>query len=117
MACAWETVGFVFRILGVEDQSNSTWATISQLLILLSPLWVNAFAYMMLGRMAYFWLPEKSIWKFKARTITKWFVCCDILSFLIQATGGSMIDNTDPNTAQLGLHICKLALFKPKDSD
>ena len=46
MAAAWETAGYIFRILSVESQLNSTDATAQQLLILLAPLWINAFAYM-----------------------------------------------------------------------
>jgi hypothetical protein len=107
MASIWETVGFVFRLLGAQDPRNQTYAVGSNILILLAPLWINAFAYMVVGRMAYYWLPEKRLWKIKARTLTTWFVWLDVITFLVQATGGSMIDQTDPGTAQIGLDVCE----------
>lgn len=107
MASTWETVGFVFRLLGARDPRNQTYAVGSNILILLAPLWINAFAYMVVGRMAYYWLPGKRLWKIKARTLTTWFVWLDVITFLVQATGGSMIDQTDPGTAQIGLDVCE----------
>jgi hypothetical protein len=110
MGSAWETAGFALRLLGARDPRAQAFAIGSNVLILLSPLWVNAFAYMLMGRMVYYWLPNKSIWKFKARTMTTWFVWLDVITFLIQATGGSMLNNDDPGTVKLGLDICKPSL-------
>lgn len=110
MASTWETLGFTFRILGARDPRSSGWATGSQLLILLSPLWVNAFVYMVVGRIVYFWLPEKRIWGIRATSLTRWFVWFDIIVFLIQATGGMMLTGTgtDDHSKQItiGLDIC-----------
>jgi len=110
MATAWETAGFTMRVLGARDPRTQVYSVGSNLLIILSPLWVNAFAYMVAGRMMYYWLPGKSVWKLKARTMTSWFVWLDVITFLIQATGGSMLENEDPGTAKLGLNICKSPL-------
>jgi len=107
MAAAWETAGFTMRLLGARDPRTQVFSIGSNLLILLSPLWVNAFAYMVVGRMIYYWLPNKSVWKFKARTMTSWFMWLDVITFLVQATGGSMIENENPADAKLGLNICK----------
>jgi len=74
-------------------------------LIILSPLWVNAFAYMVMGRLVYYWLPTRSIWKVKARTMTKWFVWFDVISFFIQAGGGSLLDGDDANLANIGKNV------------
>lgn len=107
MATSWETAGFTMRLLGATDPRTQAYSIGSNLLILLSPLWVNAFVYMVVGRMIYYWLPSKSIWRLKARTMTSWFVWIDVILFFVQATGGSMIENEDPNSAKLGLYICK----------
>lgn len=107
MASAWETVGFTMRLLGAREPRTQTYSVGSNLLILLSPLWVNAFVYMVMGRMVYYWLPNKSVWKLKARTMSTWFVWLDVVTFLVQATGGSMIDGDDLGTAKMGLYICK----------
>lgn len=108
MASAWEVTGFTLRVLAARDLRSQPYAVGSNLLILLAPLWVNAFAYMLMGRMAYYWLPGKKIWCMWARTLTKWFVWMDVVTFLVQAAGGSMIDNKDAGTSQVGLDICEL---------
>ncbi|KAI9760598.1 MAG: hypothetical protein M4579_001567 [Chaenotheca gracillima] len=106
MGGIWETVSFIGRALGAHDQQSSTYATISQLLLLLSPLWVNAFAYMVLGRMIYYYLPEKKIYGIKAASLAKYFVCADIFSFIIQGVGGSMTSSvTDTSIVMTGIHI------------
>ncbi|KAH7354524.1 RTA1 domain-containing protein [Plectosphaerella cucumerina] len=105
MASSWETAGFTMRLLGSRDPRTQAYSISSNLLVLLSPLWVNAFAYMVVGRMVYYWLPSKSIWRLKARTMTSLFVWLDVVLFFVQATGGSMIENEDPESAKLGLYI------------
>lgn len=107
MASAWETAGFTLRLLGARDPRIQSYAVGSNILVLLSPLWVNAFAYMVLGRMIYYWLPTKAVWKLKARAMTAWFVWFDVTTFFIQATGGSMLDSDSPGTVKTGLDICK----------
>lgn len=106
MAGIWETAGFVIRIFSSRDVNSAAFGISSQLLILLSPLWINAFDYMVLGRMVYYYLPAQKIGGIKAQRLALCFVLLDITAFLIQATGGTMIDpNNSPTTAELGLHI------------
>lgn len=106
MGAVWESGGYIVRILSVEHQLNSTFATVQQLLILLSPLWINAFVYMTLGRMIHFFLPDDKVLGLKAKRITLLFVLCDIASFVVQATGGVMTTPSESVSAQkLGLHI------------
>lgn len=107
MAVLWETVGLALRVLASTDQSNSTYQTISNIMVLLAPLWLNAFVYMVFGRAVYYWLPSKRIGRLKARTMTKCFVWLDVLIFCVQATGGSFLDSTDAKTAKNGLYICE----------
>jgi RTA1 like protein len=67
---------------------------------------VNAFAYMLLGRMVHFYLPEKKLCGFKAPSLAKYFVCLDILSFIVQGIGGSMISpGADQKTIMNGIHV------------
>lgn len=106
MGGAWETAGYIFRTLSVEHQLSTTYATAQQLLILLAPLWINAFAYMVLGRMVHFFLTNDQVFHLKAKRITLIFVLCDISTFLVQAAGGSMTTSTNPPaTQQAGLHV------------
>ncbi|KAL3427028.1 RTA1 domain-containing protein [Phlyctema vagabunda] len=105
MTASWETVGLAFRVLASTDQSKSVYQTTSQILVLLAPLWLNAFVYMVFGRAVYYWLPGKRIGKLKARTLTKYFVWLDVVIFCVQATGGSLLDSDDAQTAKNGLYI------------
>ena len=78
------------------------------LITLLSALGFNAFDYMLLGRMVYFYLPSQSIFGIRATSLTKIFVVFDITAFIVQAVGGTMA-STGPGESQsaidLGLHI------------
>ncbi|KIW23697.1 uncharacterized protein PV07_11876 [Cladophialophora immunda] len=92
MGALWETGGYVARIYSIENQLSSGIYTAQLLLILLAPLWINAYIYMLLGRMIHFFLPKgrDRVFKIRARAITRMFVAFDITAFLIQAVGGTM---------------------------
>jgi len=106
MGGIWETLGYIFRILSVMHQLSSGLYTAQQLLILLAPLWINAFVYMVLGRMVHFFLEHDQIFGIKARRITLMFVLFDISAFIVQAAGGLMTsDQSSPSTQRLGLHV------------
>ncbi|KAF7369422.1 RTA1-domain-containing protein [Mycena venus] len=105
MAASWETAGLVLRVFSVLNTTSTTYGIPSQLLILLSPLWINAFLYVLMARLVYFFVPEKHVAGISARRLSLCFVLLDITAFLAQAGGGSMISNTDPKSALLGIHI------------
>jgi hypothetical protein len=89
MGAAWEFASFCIRVAGTKNQQSSSIATSSQLLLLLAPMWVNAFDYMILGRMIYYFVPEQQVWGIKGIKLTKIFVWLDVLSFITQAAGKS----------------------------
>ena len=62
MGSAWESASFALRVVGTKNQQSTPIASVSQILVLLAPMWVNAFDYMVLGRMIYFFVPEQKIW-------------------------------------------------------
>ena len=106
MGAAWEFFSFALRSAGAKNQQSTILAFASQILVLLAPLWLNAFDYMVLGRMIHFFLPEQKIWGIRARRLAVWFVCADTLSFLTQLGGGSLIQNgEDNNVLMIGIHI------------
>ncbi|KIX99985.1 uncharacterized protein Z520_04623 [Fonsecaea multimorphosa CBS 102226] len=123
MGGLWETGGYVARIASIENQRSSGIYTAQLLLILLAPLWINAYIYMLLGRMIHFFLPknEDRVFKVRARAITRMFVAFDITAFLIQAVGGTMtgpgasasVQKTGLNiyTAGVGVQLFFLAVF------
>ncbi|KAJ7655847.1 RTA1 domain-containing protein [Mycena polygramma] len=105
MACMWETGGLILRVFSVLNTTSTAFGIPSQLLILLAPLWINAFLYVLMSRFVYFFVPEKHVLGISARRLSLCFVLLDITAFLAQAGGGSMISSTDPKTALLGIHI------------
>ncbi|KAF7315493.1 RTA1-domain-containing protein [Mycena indigotica] len=106
MGAAWETGGFVLRVLSVLHTTSGAYGVPSQLLILLSPLWINAFLYVVMARLIYLFVPEKRLLGIRAQRLSVIFVLLDIIAFLVQAGGGSLI-NPD-NSAKLmliGIHV------------
>ncbi|KAL4924146.1 RTA1 domain-containing protein [Aspergillus undulatus] len=111
MSAIWECVGFVTRTLSTRHQQNEAYATVSQILILLAPLWVNAFDYMVLARMIHFFMPESRISIIKPAHLTTIFVLLDIGSFIVQAVGGLMAGpGVDPTTMKTGIHIYMIGM-------
>jgi signal transduction histidine kinase len=106
MGALWELLSFALRSAGTLNQQSIPLAFASQILVLLAPMWVNAFIYMVMGRMIYFFIPAKSIFHIKGIKIAKIFVWLDVLSFLTQVGGGVMISpGNSPSTLMMGIHI------------
>ncbi|KAK8145091.1 hypothetical protein G3M48_004915 [Beauveria asiatica] len=106
MGAAWETAAFSNRTLGAHNQQERQYALWGQLLFLLAPLWINAFAYMTVARMVYFGLPDKKIWGVRAVKLTVLFVWLDVVCFLVQLGGGLLLSNQDnPSLAPIGMRL------------
>jgi hypothetical protein len=78
MGGLWQLVAFIFRIMSIDNQTNSTWYSIWFVLILVAPLWINAFVYMVMGRMIYNFLPTHKLFGIKAWRFGLYFVLLDI---------------------------------------
>ncbi|KAK3944815.1 C6 zinc finger domain protein [Diplogelasinospora grovesii] len=106
MAGLWETCAFLFRAISSRYQQSTGVYLIFQIFVLLAPLWVNAFDYMVLGRMIYFFIPSRRLLSVPASTIAAVFVSLDFISFIVQLAGGSMAGPTSPPEDQLrAIHI------------
>ncbi|KAJ5337569.1 hypothetical protein N7452_004297 [Penicillium brevicompactum] len=107
MGAAWELLAFIFRALQTRHQDSDIYSTLHVIFFLLAPIWINAFIYMTLGRMIYFFIPERKLAGISARHYGIVFVTLDIIAFLVQLGGASLTTNTDaaPKTVLLGLHI------------
>ncbi|KAJ6445102.1 RTA1 domain-containingprotein [Purpureocillium lavendulum] len=106
MGALWECVCFVLRALGAKDQQESLYVTLSTLLFLLAPLWINAFAYMVVARLIYFLQPEQKAAGIPARWLAKGFVTADVVCFIVQAAGGAMMaDQNNSDAAKTGRNI------------
>ena len=85
MGAIWETLGYAFRAVSIADDPTSrTWFIPMTLFLLLAPLWLNAFDYMLFGRMVHYFLPGETILGVKAKRLALVFVCLDIAAFFIQ---------------------------------
>lgn len=106
MGCLWELTSFALRAAGTRNQQSVPLAFVSQILVLLAPMWINAFVYMVMGRMIYFFIPSQQIIGIKGIKIAKIFVWLDIISFLTQVGGGVMIQlGGSPSSIMMGIHI------------
>ncbi|OHF00539.1 RTA1 domain-containing protein [Colletotrichum orchidophilum] len=95
VGASWELTAFILRSLGARDQQRIGYQIGGQLLFLLAPLWINAFAYMLSARLVYFVLPDQKVFRLRATALTKIFVTMDVVCFLVQGAGGSMMSNTE----------------------
>lgn len=78
VATVWQCIGMIMRTYSTIDQTKSTTTAAGQLLILLTPLWVNAFVYMIFGRMVYYFLPEKKVAGIRAERLAQIFIWLDV---------------------------------------
>lgn len=61
---------------------------------------------MTVARMVYFTIPEKKIWGIRAIRLGLIFIWLDIVCFLVQGGGGSLLSNNDsPKNVRLGQQI------------
>jgi hypothetical protein len=81
----------------------------SQSLIVVAPLFIAAGNYLLIGRLILSVLPSRAhkIFGIPATRITKIFVGCDILSFLIQVSGSGIAssNNWEGNTKDIGVDV------------
>jgi hypothetical protein len=75
----WQCIGLIMRTYSTIDQTKTSTAAAGQLLVLLTPLWVNAFVYMIFGRMVYYYVPDQRVAGIKAQSLAKVFIWLDIL--------------------------------------
>jgi hypothetical protein len=107
MGAVWELVAIIFRILLTKAQNNSTYDMFNQLFFLLAPLWINAFLYMTLGRMVWFFDETKRLAGLSPKRFGQLFVGLDVISFIIQAIGAVITssNNVSQSTLEMGIHI------------
>ncbi|CRG88169.1 hypothetical protein PISL3812_05196 [Talaromyces islandicus] len=107
MGALWEAVAFFFRCLQTRHQNNEGYDSGYTIFFLLAPLWINAFLYMTLGRMIYFFVDDRKLAGISAQNYGVIFVWLDIIAFLVQLAGASITSQTDASssTIMIGVHI------------
>lgn len=102
------TAGYIFRILSINSPRSLILYVAQAVLILLPPSLYAATIYMIFGRVVLLInAPDASI--IRPTRITKIFVIGDVISFCIQAQGGSM--EASASKAKLGQKIVLVGLF------
>lgn len=79
MAATWEAAAFATRAVATVDQTKRGPLIPSMLLIYLAPILLNAFVYMVFGRMVWYYIPEKKIFGIRAQRMAMIFVGLDIV--------------------------------------
>ncbi|GAB7353858.1 hypothetical protein MBLNU459_g4219t3 [Dothideomycetes sp. NU459] len=102
-----QTATFVLRTLSIYNPTQELLYALWFCLILIAPVWTNAFVYMIMGRLVYNFVPDKKIAKIKAHRFGLYFILLDIVAFLVQVYGAASASGTDLTVKQimLGIHI------------
>lgn len=82
-------------------------STIPSTILKINSPGINAFLYMVVGRMIYFFQDNKKLAGISAIRLAAIFVSLDIIAFIVQAAGGIMasIDDASDHIIQIGLNI------------
>jgi len=107
---AWlEVGGYICRSYSIQHPTNISAYAVSLSLIVLAPLFIAAANYITIGRLITGVLPADSqtILGLPCRKISKIFVICDILSFLVQASGSGIAssNNWQGNSEKIGVDV------------
>ncbi|KAG0647404.1 putative lipid transporter atnI [Hyphodiscus hymeniophilus] len=107
MGGSLETLAMISRSLSIQYPTSEALYAIWFVLVLVSPLWINAFVYMIMGRMVYNFIPTQKIGRIPARRFGLYFVLLDVLSFIIQVAGAVQAVGNNLSATQLlrGIHI------------
>ncbi|KIW08658.1 uncharacterized protein PV09_00612 [Verruconis gallopava] len=107
VASLWQTATYALREYSVYNQKNVGVYSLWFVMILVGPLWINAFVYMVVARLVWCFMPNKRLGGVRAWRFGTIFVLLDILAFLVQVAGASMASGNNLTYDQImrGLHI------------
>jgi hypothetical protein len=78
MGALWEFISLATRVVSINSPTSKPASQTTFVFLILAPMWINAFDYMVLGRMIYYYLPEKSLARIPGRRMAVYFVLADI---------------------------------------
>lgn len=105
----WETAAYAFRILSAKNPTHKASYDASFLLVLLAPICINAFDYMITSRILKTFLPQEHVLGLKGSILGKLFVCLDIMfvslpplctTLLYRQASVTNIHATDPSLSR-----------------
>ncbi|KAF2472673.1 uncharacterized protein BDR25DRAFT_312599 [Lindgomyces ingoldianus] len=95
MSAIWQTLAFIIRCIGIMNPTNEAINNVTYCLVLLAPLWINAFCFMVMARLVHMFLPHHRIFRVKGSWLAALFVFLDILAFVVQLLGALKATNKD----------------------
>ncbi|RPB12694.1 RTA1 like protein, partial [Morchella conica CCBAS932] len=101
-------IGYVFRLISINNSTNLTPYVLQLLFILLPPSLYAATIYMIYGRIVLL-VNAAHLSLIRPTWVTKVFVCSDFFAFVIQAGGGALI--TQEGKEQMGKNILLVGLY------
>ncbi|KAK5113636.1 hypothetical protein LTR62_003263 [Meristemomyces frigidus] len=103
---------YVVRTLSILNPANEAIYALWFVLILIAPIFTNAFVYMALGRAVYNFTSSANIFKVRAWYFGLIFVLLDITALIIQVLGATVASASDTKTStiMLGLHIYMIGI-------
>lgn len=75
----WETAAFALRIVSAKNPTHKASYDASFLLVLLAPICINAFDYMVVSRIVKVFLSNERVLGLKGSILGKLFVCFDLM--------------------------------------
>lgn len=107
MSGVWQVFTYIFRTISIQQPDSFNYYAAWFVLILVAPLWTNAFVYMVFGRMVWNYADNRRLWRVKAPHFGLAFVLLDILSFVVQVYGAAKatVKNAPQDKVLQGLHI------------
>ncbi|CAK7231652.1 hypothetical protein SCUCBS95973_007990 [Sporothrix curviconia] len=89
MSSLWQLLTYIFRTVSIQAPASFGDFAAWFVLILVAPLWTNAFAYMVFGRLVHNYTPDRKLWGLPASKFGLVFVVLDIVAFVIQVYGAA----------------------------
>ncbi|RAK95525.1 RTA1 domain-containing protein [Aspergillus ibericus CBS 121593] len=102
-----QTVTYIFRVLSILNPASYTDYAAWFVLILIAPLWTNAFVYMVMGRMVWNFTDDARVLRMRPWHFGLAFVVLDVIAFIIQVYGAAQAagNNIAYSVEMTGLHI------------
>ncbi|KAL1862604.1 hypothetical protein VTK73DRAFT_6731 [Phialemonium thermophilum] len=107
MSGALQVVTYVFRTVSILTPASFGDYAAWFVLILIAPLWTNAFVYMVFGRAVWSYRDDGRVWGLSARLFGIVFVALDIVALIIQVLGAVQAaqQHAPQHKVLLGLHV------------
>ncbi|KAF4953221.1 hypothetical protein FGADI_6196 [Fusarium gaditjirri] len=100
MSAFWQVFAYIFRTVSIYNPASFDYYATWFVVILVAPLWTNAFAYMVFGRMVWCYTPKGQLYGLKAWQFGFVFVILDIIAFIVQVYGAAKAATGKNKTVQ-----------------